>query len=240
MKKKSIPIIIICLLMLILTACESPFKPTNRLKQDPVTAQSKELLSELSEDALKTEKKFIEAESVLDDFIESGRVMIKEFDKIHPQLQENGRYDTGELGQMAREWRPALNFGGAHYDIGALIHQLGHTPDDYYMFHRMDIDGQDGQRMLEHNIFFKKDFSKINMERYAKMIKGVFGITISANDIKENVLIAEKELSTVEQRNQIDHIIYQENNITIKVVALNDAIGDKYVAICSRYIPESQ
>ena len=32
----------------------------------------------------------------------------------------------------------------------------------------------------------------------------------------------------------------EENNITIKVVALNDAIGDKYVAICSRYIPESQ
>lgn len=238
MKNKILPIVLICLLTLILTACESPFSQTKKLKQDPLTAQPNELLSEMSQDAIRAEEKFVTAETILDDFIKSGRVMIKEFDKIHPQLQEDGRYDKSELGQMAREWRTALNFGGAHHDFGALIHQICHTPDDYYMFHQMNIDGQKGQRLLEHNIFFTKDFSKINMERYSKMIKGVFGVTISASDIKETVLIAEKELPTVEQGNQIDHIIYQENNIIIKVVALNDDIGDKYVAICSRYIPE--
>ena len=164
--KKIICVLSIFALMLSTTACDLiGYKPSTSVSiSNSDTSQPKELLESLSEDSLKMEQKFINADKILDDFIKDGRILIREFDKIHPKLQENGRYDTSDLGMVASDWRPPFNFGGAHYDVGALIHQLCHTPDDYYMFYRMDIDGQEGQRLVELNIFFTRDYQLINME----------------------------------------------------------------------------
>ncbi|MBQ7140581.1 MAG: hypothetical protein IJO32_03675 [Bacilli bacterium] len=37
-----------------------------------------------------------------------------------------------------------------------------------------------GEEMLEHNIFFTKNFENINMERYSLFIKGIMNVDISS------------------------------------------------------------
>ena len=237
--RKIICILFIVIFMINITACDMIRQPVSTSTLNNETMQPDELLKDLSEDSLKMEQKFLNADIILDKFVQDGRILIREFDEIHPQIQENGRYDTSDLGMLASDWRPPFNFAGAHYDVGALIHQLCHTPDDYYMFYRMDIDGKENQRRVELNIFFTKDFQLINMSRYSKMIKVAYGIDIYAEELKNAVIVCEKELPNVTYGNQYDHILYEKNDILIKMVTMEDITRDKYIAICARYTPQT-
>lgn len=95
-----------------------------------------------------------------------------------------------------------------------------------------------GEEVLEHNIFFTKNFENINMERYSLFIKGIMNVDISSENLKKAIIICSNQINTVTQESQFDYELYNNNNILIKMVAMEDVNGDKYIAISSKYTPK--
>lgn len=245
-EKKSIAILILILLIFCtLTACTPENKQIAQTNQSNTnhqstnkndTTQPKELLNGLCEKSLKEEQDFLEAEKKAKQMINSGRIMIEEFDKINIKNKDDSWIP---LFDFANEWISTLNFAGYQTTTGIGMYPRFFAPDDYYMFQQMIIETERGQKLLEYNVFFVRDYEFINMERYSLFLKAVFGIDISAEKLKDAVLVCEEKLPTVTQGNQFDHILYEKDKIVIKMVAMEDVTSEKYIAICSRYRPES-
>ena len=128
--------------------------------------------------------------------------MVEDFKNTTVTFDNNGRCDKIELFELANKWNPALNFGGFHSDVGGLLHPLFYSPDDYYMFHQMHIQGESGKKYLEHNVFFTRDYDKINMERYSLMIKGIFGVEYTVALCQEEDFNTELAVDTMQKTSE--------------------------------------
>ncbi len=61
---------------------------------------------------------------------------------------------------------------------------------------------------------------------------------ISSEELKKAMIICLEKKDVVTKESQFDYELYNKNDIRIKMVAMEDVTGDKYIAICSRYIPK--
>jgi hypothetical protein len=202
------------------------------------SSQPKELIENLSQRSLKEEQDFVDAEVQIRRRISANRYMIDEFNKVN----NNGETEDEAITQMfslVNEWISSLNFSGYRSTVDIGVYPMFFMPDDYYMFQQMIIETEVEKKLLEYNVFFVRDFEKINMERYALFIKGIYNVDITSESLKNATSICQEQLASVTQDNQFDYILYEKNKILIKMVAMEDVTGDKYIAICCRYMPES-
>ncbi len=230
-KKKIIVCVSIIIIAIGIFFVYNLIKPSTKEQEE--SAEYNEMLDQLSETSKKEELEFIEAEKMLKKMIQKNETMIEEYDAI----LNNSDADKTLLFKLVNTWNPALNFGGYRSGIGMSIYPLHYAPEDYYMFQKMVISLNPGEEILEHNIFFTKNFENISMKRYSLFIKGVFGVDISSEELEKAIVICLEKKDTVTQGSQFDYELYNKNNILIKMVAMEDVTGDKYVAICSRYTP---
>lgn len=229
--------LLICLLIIIVVIGGlSVYKVINiLLKEHEFSVQQREMFERLSEDSKEEELEFIEAETEIKKLIKKNKIMIKEFDSIHMESRDESWIPIFDL---INTWNPALAFDGYKTGVDISIYPLHFPPEDYYMFQQMIVSVNEDNRKVEYNIFFTKNFENINMERYSLFIKGVFGVDISSEKLKNAMAICSNKIDTVTQGSQFDYELYSKNDILIKMVAMEDVTGDKYVAICSKYTPK--
>lgn len=202
------------------------------IKEQKNSLQQSKIWEKLSETS-KEELEFIEAEKLLKSLLKKNKTMIEEYNSILNENEENMIL----LFDLINTWSPALNFGGYRSGVGMSIYPLHFPPEDYYMFQQMIISFNPGEEMLEYNIFFTKNFDDINIERYSLFIKGIFGVNISAEKLQKAMVICTDEIDLITQESQFDYELYNNNDILIKMVAMEDVTGDKYIAIYSKYTP---
>jgi hypothetical protein len=230
--KQMLVVILLLSLSLCALGCQSLSAPMHGDQNELVPTQSGSLINGMSEESLEEEQEQIEATRDLQQLIDDNRVLIKELKDIKTSGSSN---DNGALFDIASSWTNALGFDGYRTGKGLAIYPLHFPPDDYYMFQQMIINLNKGAEAFEYNIFFTKNFKEISMDRYSLVLKGVCGVDIAAEELKLAMSVCEEKLETVTQGNQFDYELYNENNVMIKMVAIEDVTTDKYIVICSRY-----
>jgi hypothetical protein len=233
---KTIFITLILSLIIFLCSCNNRYSsndPTNSFNTTTSTVATENTLTNVSDEILKKENKMIEAEKTMDDYIENGRVMIREFDFKGDKMEAY----YAAMSIMS-EWDKALGFGGYRADRGVPgIYPMFNSPEGYYFFKQMYLSLADDNKILEYNVFFVDNYNNINPERFIKFLKGIYGVEISSEELQSAVSECAEHLGTVTQGEPYEVCLYNDGGVSVDVVGMEDITGEKYIAINSKYIP---
>lgn len=193
------------------------------------------LLEGYSEAAIQHENKMVQCEKQMLQYIQQGRVLINEVDW---KASDRMRAHT-DACQVIREYHKALGTGGFRTDTRLpAIYPMGACPEDYYCWVQTMLSLEQGNSFYEYCVFFTKGFDNINARRWCTNFQGIFGVTISPDALQTGVDDCYAQFETVTQDAQYNHELYNQNGILIKVVAMVDTDGTRYIAIKSIYTAE--
>ena len=226
-------IITLLLLCVMLTGCVH--LPNSNTNIDAYTPEP-HMLEGYSEDAVQHENKMVQCEKQMLQYIQQGRILINEID-WHSSDRIEAYYNAC---QVIREYHKAIGTGGFRTDQSIpAIYPMGACPDDYYCWIQTMLSLEPGNSFYEYCVFFEKGFDNINARRWCTNFQGLFGVTISPDELQSSINACCAQIETVTPDAQYNHELYNKDGILIKAVAMMDNnTGTRYIAIKSIYTAE--
>lgn len=138
-------------------------------------------------------------------------------------------------GDVLKYWTSPLGFDGFQGG-GEDINFMSFLPDDCYFGQSLDIDAL-GEKYIDYRLNFFEDYSKINVDSIALKLDGIFGIDIDKEVLKTTIEDYKIKLAENTEEDKVvgSYVLHDENNIIIKISAINNK-GAEFMAVVGYYI----
>ena len=229
--RKIISISLICITVLFaltLTGCSFDTKDIMEgiQKLEQMEQEAKENQENSNEE---TGDVFTKKDNELKAMVDQNRSILKEIDWKLAHDEDRG------TGDVLKYWTGPLAFDGFQ-GAGANVKFMSFLPDDCYFGQSLDIDAL-GEKCIDYRLNFFEDYSQINVDSIVLKLDGIFGIDIDKEVLKTTIEDYKTKLAENTEEDKVvgSYILYDENDIVIKISAINNK-GTEFIAVVGYYL----
>ena len=230
--RKIISILLVCIAtfsLFSLTGCDFNMNDLKEGIEKLEQLESEYQQQQENEKAEENTDLFTKGDVELQKMINQNRSIIKEID-----WEEFCNEGTG-AGNVLKYWVSPIGFDGFQGG-GEDIDFMSFLPDDCYFGHSLNFESY-GEKVIDYRLNFFEDFSQINTDSIALKLKGIFDADINKEILTSTIEEYKTKIAENTEEDKVvgSYILYDENDIVIKISAINNK-GTEFIAVVGYYL----